>query len=341
MESGRERARRSLSAPARADSRAVAAQRPGGDPGAACAPPRASARRAAHAHVEGRHDRADRRARGAGARSRGRVVHTFHGHVLSGYFSRGASASSGSSSGRSRTPPTRSSRSASEVRDDLVRFRVAPREKIAVDPVRVRPRRSVDSSRAHAGARSARRSALDGRRSSIGWAGRLTADQAARSTWSVSLALRARTRRSSSPATASCADDVEALARDARRRRARALPRLRRGHRRRGTRRSTPSSSPRPTRGRRSRRSRRSRPGCPSSRRRRRHAHGRRRRRDGVPRAESATSTRSPRTCAAARRSRRCARDSGAHGAERMRERFSTERMVDDIERLYARVLAR
>jgi glycosyltransferase involved in cell wall biosynthesis len=29
----------------------------------------------------------------------------------------------------------------------------------------------------------------------------------------------------------------------------------------------------------------------------------------------------------------------GELGAQRMRERFSTERMVDDVERLYARVL--
>ena len=56
------------------------------------------------------------------------VVHTYHGHVLRGYFGRGqASASTAGSSGCSRRRTSRLIAVSEEVRDDLVALGVAPR----------------------------------------------------------------------------------------------------------------------------------------------------------------------------------------------------------------------
>ena len=171
----------------------------------------------------------------------------------------------------------------------------------------------------------------------IGWAGRLTGDQAA-----ARPRPRAARRRPGSVLVLAGDGELRGERRgaraDARRRRSRAAARLRRRHRRRGTPRSTRSCSRRRTRARRSSRSRRSPPACPSSRPTR------------AARAPSSTTARraslAPVGDVARARGARCdelrddprpARSSSARAArERMRERFSTERMVDDVERLYA-----
>ena len=102
------------------------------------------------------------------------IVHTFHGHVLSGYFGsvrqrvfrlleRGLAHASG-----------RLIAVSEEVRDDLVSLHVAPREKIAVVPYGF----DLDARvRDDAATRARKRGELDASDDAfvIGWAGRLTA----------------------------------------------------------------------------------------------------------------------------------------------------------------------
>ena len=78
---------------ARAAARAVAARRRGRSAQAAPGARRAPARRPAHAHGQGRRDGPHAARRRGRARPRA-LVHTFHGHVLRGYFSRRGAAPS-------------------------------------------------------------------------------------------------------------------------------------------------------------------------------------------------------------------------------------------------------
>ena len=69
------------------------------------------------------------------ARARPRaVVHTYHGHVLSGYFTPRRSGSSGSSSGCSPASTDALVAVSDEVRDDLVALGVAPANRFVVVP---------------------------------------------------------------------------------------------------------------------------------------------------------------------------------------------------------------
>jgi len=63
------------------------------------------------------------------------IVHTFHGHVLTGYFSRGVSAVFTAVERMLAHATTCVVAVSEEVRDDLVRLRVAPSERIVVVPV--------------------------------------------------------------------------------------------------------------------------------------------------------------------------------------------------------------
>jgi glycosyltransferase involved in cell wall biosynthesis len=102
------------------------------------------------------------------------VVHTFHGHVLSGYFDpvrervfRLVERALARSNGRLIAV-------SEEVRNDLVSFRVAPREKIAVVPYGFDLDARVRSDAATRTRKRAEVGAEDGT-FVIGWAGRLTA----------------------------------------------------------------------------------------------------------------------------------------------------------------------
>ena len=103
------------------------------------------------------------------------VVHTFHGHVLRGYF--GPARTRGLPDDRAAAraqSTTRSSRSAREVRDDLVALGVAPREKFTV----IRLGIELDERVATGEAMRAKRGALFGvppDRFVVGWIGRMTA----------------------------------------------------------------------------------------------------------------------------------------------------------------------
>ena len=111
---------------------------PGGDPRPAPDHPAAAPGRPPHAHRQGRRDRAACRLSSA-ARGRGRIVHTYHGHVLSGYFSRRWERVFRSiERPLARTTGTLVAVS-DEVRDDLVGFGVAPARALRRRPVRLRP----------------------------------------------------------------------------------------------------------------------------------------------------------------------------------------------------------
>ena len=89
------------------------APRPRRVPRAAPPPADAPARRAAHAHREGRRDSGARPPRSPGGASARRLVHTYHGHVLRGYFSPRRELAFRRDRARPRAAsPTRSSRSA-------------------------------------------------------------------------------------------------------------------------------------------------------------------------------------------------------------------------------------
>ena len=62
------------------------------------------------------------------------VVHTYHGHVLRGYFGGARRPSSASSSGRSPGPASQLVAVSPQVRDDLVALRIAPAAKFTVIP---------------------------------------------------------------------------------------------------------------------------------------------------------------------------------------------------------------
>ena len=103
------------------------------------------------------------------------VVHTYHGHVLSGYFSPRS---------RARLPARRAAprplgRSlvavSDEVRDDLVAFGVAPADALRRRPVRLRPAGVERRRRPGARCASAPSSGVDDGTFVVGWAGRLTA----------------------------------------------------------------------------------------------------------------------------------------------------------------------
>lgn len=102
------------------------------------------------------------------------VVHTYHGHVLSGYFDprreRAYRALERLLAHRTDALVAVSE----EVRDDLVRLRVAPREKFAVIQYGFDPETLVDAS---AGTRARMRAVLGVADDTfvVGWAGRLTA----------------------------------------------------------------------------------------------------------------------------------------------------------------------
>ena len=103
---------------------------------------RTPARRAAHAHGEGGHDRPHR---GAARRARAapRVVHTFHGHVLCGLLRRAARAGLPAGRARARARTTDRIVAVSEqVRDDLVALRRRAGREVRRHPLRLRPRRA-------------------------------------------------------------------------------------------------------------------------------------------------------------------------------------------------------
>ena len=108
----------------------------------------------------------------AGGGRPGAVVHTYHGHVLSGYFAPRRERAFRLVE-RALAHATDALIAVSdEVRDDLVRFRVAPREKFAVIPYGFDLDRRVDSSPQ---TRARRRAGADLEDAFvIGWAGRLT-----------------------------------------------------------------------------------------------------------------------------------------------------------------------
>jgi glycosyltransferase involved in cell wall biosynthesis len=108
----------------------------------------------------------------AGRARPGAVVHTYHGHVLSGYFEPRRERAYRLVE-RALAHATDALIAVSdEVRDDLVRFRVAPREKFAVIPYGFDLDRRIDSSEQTRAEKRA--SAGLGDDFVIGWAGRLT-----------------------------------------------------------------------------------------------------------------------------------------------------------------------
>ena len=225
------------------------------------------------------------------------------------------------------------------MRDDLVRLR-----RRAAGEVRRRSRYGFDLDargrrRRGASARTSRASSASRRTTFVDRLGRAAdRDQAAARPRPHDRA-RVDGRASSCwPATASCAPSVEQLAARARRRRPRAAARLRRRHRARGTRAFdafllTSANEGAPVvaiealaagvpvvatdAG--------------------RHAHGRRRRRDRVPRAGRRRRGARGAAATSCATTPSCAQRSAPTGATRMRERFSTERMVDDVERALRR----
>jgi glycosyltransferase involved in cell wall biosynthesis len=102
----------------------------------------------------------------------GAVVHTYHGHVLSGYFSPRRERVYRLVE-RALAHATDALVAVSdEVRDDLVRLRVAPREKFVVIPYGFDLDARIDSSSATRAAKRAEAGLAD--TFAIGWAGRLT-----------------------------------------------------------------------------------------------------------------------------------------------------------------------
>ena len=222
------RARRALSAPARAAARALAAPRRGSDRGrcGACSAsggrtsctrtPRRPARPAASL-------RCSRGTRAAGGRRphlpRARAERLLRPAARAGL-------PPGRAGARARRP-TRSSRSATRCATTSSRFGVAPRDKFDGHPAT-----ASTSTRAIDRRRDAGGPARRGRRSTTTLRDRLgrpaDRDQAAARPRPRRSRELSTARRSCSPATASSAPSVEALARDARRRRPRAAPRLHR-----------------------------------------------------------------------------------------------------------------
>ena len=139
------------------------------------------------------------------------VVHTFHGHVLSGYFEPGARACLPlrRAGARSRHGPHRRCQ-----RRGPRRPRPAPRRAAGEDrrdPVRLRPRRARSAPTRTRAAESARELGVADDAFVIGWAGRLTEIKQPARLVRV-CARRAREACSCSPATGSSAPEVEALA---------------------------------------------------------------------------------------------------------------------------------
>ena len=106
-------------------------------------------------------------------RARPAVVHTYHGHVLSGYFPPSRERTYRVAERALAHVTDRLIAVSDEVRDDLVRFRIAPREKFAVVPygfdldVRVRTDAATR-------ARKREEVGVTDETFVIGWAGRLT-----------------------------------------------------------------------------------------------------------------------------------------------------------------------
>ena len=173
---------------------------------------RTAAGRPPHAHGEGGRDRAAGGAPAGSARPRA-IVHTYHGHVLSGYFTVAGNASSARSNGarahdRRRSSPsatrcgTISSASASRPRD-------ASQSSLTASTCRPGATRTSERER-----RSARELGAADDDFVVGWAGRLTAIKKPLDlvrTLRPSSTTRS-TRCSCSSATARTGADVEALA---------------------------------------------------------------------------------------------------------------------------------
>jgi glycosyltransferase involved in cell wall biosynthesis len=108
----------------------------------------------------------------AGSARPGAVVHTYHGHVLSGYFTPRRERAYRLVERALAFSTDALIAVSDEVRDDLVRFGVAPRDKFEVIPYGFDLDRRIDSSPE---TRAARRTAagIDGT-FVIGWAGRMT-----------------------------------------------------------------------------------------------------------------------------------------------------------------------
>jgi glycosyltransferase involved in cell wall biosynthesis len=106
-------------------------------------------------------------------RARPAVVHTFHGHVLSGYFPPSRERTYRVAERALAHVTDRLIAVSDEVRDDLVRFRIAPREKFAVVPygfdLDARVRRDAATR-----ARKRHEVGVADDAFVIGWAGRLT-----------------------------------------------------------------------------------------------------------------------------------------------------------------------
>ena len=199
----RRRARGPVPAPTGAQARSLTPARHRSDPRAAHPPAQASARRAAHTHVEGRHDRS-----ACCASSRDAAVQRWSCTRSTATCSAGISTRR-----RERTfrviermlahATDRLIAVSDEVRDDLVRFRVAPSAKFVGDPLRLRPRRARAPRRF-----DPRAQARGGRRGRTRLRDRLgrTADRRS-SGRSTSCALRPTSMEASScwPATVSCA----------------------------------------------------------------------------------------------------------------------------------------
>jgi glycosyltransferase involved in cell wall biosynthesis len=100
------------------------------------------------------------------------VVHTYHGHVLSGYFSPRRERIFRLAERALAYVTDMLIAVSNEVRDDLVELRVAPREKFVVIPYGFDPVEPADASSEERTAQRALAGAVDS--FAIGWAGRLT-----------------------------------------------------------------------------------------------------------------------------------------------------------------------